>query len=307
MHPRLRVGLAPTAQLSILVFRYLNMSSRLQHLGSLRSCDGFVPVLAGLGDRVEDAGSIGLELAGLLGELEVGGQAGRTVVLRVGGEGEDLRWVDLAARWLAERGRRVVVRTPRVLPLAVVEALVRADATVLLELGHGRAELQRALWGSHASSLGSLLLQAQHLATLELPVAVWLGPLFPVVHAHRESMEALVRHVAAADVKRVHVSVGRLTARLAERLERVLESAQASALARVFGARSLAEISFDASGVRLPRLNAISVQQDALHIAHDAGLEHDPCGCSLACDAARPVSRPYESLVTRDLFAPMTR
>ena len=62
--------------------------------------------------------------------------------------------------WLAERGRRVVVRSCVALGRELIQSVRRWGATVLLELAHPRPSHQRALVGPTAEPASALLLPA---------------------------------------------------------------------------------------------------------------------------------------------------
>src|SRR5690606_24195738 len=120
-------------------------------------------------------------LATLIGEHEARGEPVTTVTLRLA-RSEDAFWAQTALRWLSAHGRRVILRTARVMPKALVLAAREYGATVLVEMAHHKLEVQRALLGAQADAAPALLLQAQHLRRLGIGVAVQLGPLVAGLH-----------------------------------------------------------------------------------------------------------------------------
>ena len=80
----------------------------------------------------------------------------------------------------------------------------------MLEMAHHKLDIQRALLGPEADAAPALLLQAQHLRRLGVGVAVQLGPLVAGLHDRPGQIDPLLRHIAAADIHDVHLSVGRL-------------------------------------------------------------------------------------------------
>src|SRR5262245_52894846 len=147
-----------------------------------RACNGEHLAIWGL------AGQEGLDavLAELLAERESRGSRVPVVSLLMRAR-EDAEWIEHAIAWLSVRGRRVIVRTRVVMPKEIVESLARARSSgpgvvVELELAHHKPVIQRALLGDHVDTAAALLLQAQHLATLEIPVVARLAPLMPGIH-----------------------------------------------------------------------------------------------------------------------------
>lgn len=247
----------------------------------LRGCNGRAVTLAP-GAMASGAGAE-LALAARLAELDAEGDPVRTVSLRVASR-EAASWAEGAVPWLASHGRRVILRSAVVLSRALVAEARRAGATVILELAHPQPKIARALLGSEAEPAASLLLSAQHLRAVDVEVAVNLAPLLPVVHDER-AVEALVRHVVAADLVDGHLAIGRLTAQRWERLSGVLAWERSSALARAYGLDPTSEDPerFGPEGVRLSVLADLTLRRTVERIAERAGLRLDHCGCPLQC------------------------
>ncbi|MCA9716248.1 MAG: hypothetical protein KC468_16320 [Myxococcales bacterium] len=277
---------------------------------SLRSCHGRHVLLGGEpGPGVDPA----IALAGLFTSEEATGAPVVSVSVRLARRA-DADWADAAVRWLHGHGRRVIMRTSVVLPRSLLQALRECDATVQYELAHHRRPFQRALLGAAADAAAALLLQAQHLNQLGVGVVGHLGPVFPGISAavgagdHAcESIEALLRHVAAADVRDVHVSPGVLTAARLAAIEPLLDLASKASLRRAFG---LGRDQGPSSGPwRLRRFTRRALLESVASLARDNGLTVDACGCGFAChldpNAIKPgVSRPgFVSFKPRELFA----
>ena len=151
------------------------MPTPLHSTAAFPACDGLALVVArGAGQGrggPDDALDIGLELAGTIGEREAGGDQVRVVVLRMGRR-EESAWVREAMQWLAERGRRVLVRTSVRLSRDLEQIARRYGATIMLELAHSKPAVQTALLGGDAEPAAALLLHAQHLRRIGLEVAV---------------------------------------------------------------------------------------------------------------------------------------
>lgn len=259
------------------------------------------------------AGSdVALALASILGEDDAtgathGGHA-RTIVVRVRSR-DDAAWAAHAVDWLAERGRRVLLRTSVRLSKAALDAAQRWGATAVLELAHGRPDLQRALLGSDAEPASTLLLHAQHLRSRDIEVVASLGPLFPTLHDRSGAAASLMRHVVAADIRDAHLSIGQLGPGRLEALAHSVAWADVLALARAFELPIPPERGWPvvgASGARLsPR--AFAVFRQAMHrTAEDCGLRVDHCGCPAQCHLDPELVPDYVPLLTSDLFAVQT-
>jgi hypothetical protein len=241
---------------------------------------------------------------------------------------EDADWIEHALTWLSLRGRRVIVRTRVVMPKALVTSLARVRQTgpgvvVELELAHHKAVIQRALLGEHADTAASLLLQAQHLETLEIPVVARLAPLMPGIHDQPNGFMPLVRNVEAADVRRVVLAAGHLHPRQLYNLagcQREVSVAGLLELARAYAVDAMLVLGgpgpqlADTSEAPVHKLKPRRAQVfvHALErIVADAGLELPGCGCHSHCElhgaaGARPTNSyaaGYESVMGRDLFA----
>ncbi len=248
---------------------------------------------------------------------------------------EDALWIEQAVRWLSLRGRRVVVRTRVVMSRALVDALVRArdqaGAIVELELAHHKAAIQRALLGEHADPCAALLLQAQHLETLEIPVVGRLAPMLPGIHDQPNGFGSLLRNLSAADLHQVVVQAGRLHGpQIADLIAATSELSVAGRLelARAYGVDpmiflgsiALPPEQSDAVFKLKPR-RAQVLRHGLEAMAREAGMEvlgsSGSC-CEGYCDllGARVSTRPsteragnspvragYESVMGRDLFA----
>jgi hypothetical protein len=284
------------------------MASGLHPIQAFPACSGPAVVL---GRRQGDPAPIGgdLALATVVAELDAAGPAPRVIVLRTADRG-DAEWVEHAVGWLAARGRRPIVRTAVPLPRGLVDAVRRAGATVLLEIAHPEPAMQRALLtplslGSGAESAASLLFFAQHLRACDIEIAAVIGPLLPAVHDERV-LEAMMQHIAAADLVDVHVTVGRLSAArfaaLAEAVEaRELPWPTLAAAARAFGVDPSAPELGDA-GVRLPAPLNLALRRAAERLADHVGLRIDACGCAAQCQLDPEERPPFVSVLTSDLF-----
>lgn len=241
---------------------------------------------------------------------------------------KDGKWVERAVRWLSARGRRVVVRTRVVLPRELVNALVDAHglegagAVVELELAHHKLSVQRALLGPQAESPSALLLQAQHLETLELPVVARLAPLMPGIHDQGNGFMPLLRTVAAADLDRVVLEVGRLHGAQVTKIVEVSRELSAAGLLELgrayavdamvlLGAAPLPEEQRE-SVFRLRPRRTRALLHGLESLAREAGLEvvreggADGDGLAYAGLARRggaeAIAAGYESVMGRDLF-----
>lgn len=291
--------------------------------------DGEHLAIWGLSELGAAEGALESKLSAILAERESRGSRVPVVTLLVR-DRADAPWVERAVRWLGLRGRRVVVRTRVVLDREVVDALVvardQAGAVVELELAHHKPAIQRALLGDRADPAAALLLQAQHLETLEIPVVARLAPLLPGIHDQPNGFATLVRNVVAADVCRVVVEAGKLHSEQLRRLVGVtgeLTVAGCLELARAFSVDAMVLL----SGADLP-----AEQRDAVFklkprrarvlehgfakLAADAGAQpmgDDASGYQGLVEAASSGVRRrredadevvrYEPVMGRDLFA----
>jgi hypothetical protein len=261
-------------------------------------------------------------LAELLAERESRGSRVPVVSLLMRAR-DDADWIQHAIGWLSVRGRRVIVRTRVQLPKEIVAALVRARETgpgvvVELELAHHKPVIQRALLGDHVDTAAALLLQAQHLATLEIPVVARLAPLMPGIHDQPNGFMPLVRNVEAADVRRVVLSAGNLHPQQLQNLagcQRELSVAGLLELARAYAVDPMVvlggavqKLAPDADVHKLKPRRAQAFVHALERIVEDAGLEVPGCGCHSHCElgSARSTNSyevGYESVMGRDLFA----
>lgn len=271
-------------------------------------------------------------LTSLLAEREQRGSRVPVVSLLMRGR-EDGEWIERAISWLSLRGRRVIVRTRVVMPRSVVSALADAHrrktgAVVELELAHHKPAIQSALLpsssGTQADSVAALLLQAQHLETLELPVVARLAPLLPGIHDQPGGFTPLLRNLVAADVRRVvleagHLHTGQLRALLGEvhgqrrgsggRASSELSVQSLLELARAYGVDSMVVLGgAKVEGDRVHKLKPRRAQVLA-HGLEQLAREHDNgalalprCGCHAHCDL-NPRGLAYEPVMGRDLFA----
>ena len=280
------------------------MGSGFQCLHAFDACHGLA-VVVGRAQIPGEGEDVGLALGAALGEREARGEPARTVVLRLTAR-DDSSWARPAVEWLAERGRRVLVRSSVALGRELVQSVRRWGVTVMLELAHPRPAHQRALVGPTAEPASALLLHAQHLRSLDIEVAAHLGPLLPVVHDQQQAdIVALARHIAAADIRDAHLAVGRLTPARGRALAGVLQSAQVGALLRAFGQdprdddpwRRLPD-----RGVPLAPLAAATLRHGVRRIVEQAGLRIDHCGCPAQCHLDPELTPRFVPLLTSDLF-----
>lgn len=230
-----------------------------------------------------------------------------------------------ALAWLSSRGRRVIVRTRMVLPKVVVQALAEAgrqhgNVVVELELAHHKPVLQRALLGPRADTAAALLLQAQNLETLGIPVVARLAPLLPGVHdqagpGHKPGIETLLRNVEAADLRRVVLEVGELdTTQLVAlvRAQRELSAAGLLELGKAFGIDAMVMLGASSpegeASYRLKPRRAVALVAALEQWVRAIGLELPGCGCRAHCALTSPRNANayevgYESVMGRDLFA----
>ena len=294
----------------------MSSSSHAKSLG--RACNGEHLAIWGL------AGQEGLDavLAELLAEWESRGSRVPVVSLLMRAR-EDADWIEHAIGWLSVRGRRVIVRTRVVMPKEMVVSLARAKASgpgvvVELELAHHKPVIQRALLGDHVDTAAALLLQAQHLATLEIPVVARLAPLMPGIHDQPNGFMPLVRNVEAADVRRVMVASGHLHPQQLHNLagcQRELSVAGLLELARAYAVDPMIvlggaapQVPADAPAQKLKPRRAQAFVHALERIVEGEGLEIPKCGCHSHCElgSARSTNSyevGYESVMGRDLFA----
>jgi hypothetical protein len=292
-----------------------------------RACDGEHLAIWGLAGQEQ----LDVVLAELLAEWESRGSRVPVVSLLMRAR-EDAEWIEHALTWLSLRGRRVIVRTRVVMPKQLVASLAQArqagpGVVVELELAHHKAVIQRALLGEHADTAAALLLQAQHLETLEIPVVARLAPLMPGIHDQPNGFMPLVRNVEAADVRRVMLSAGHLHPQQLQNLagcQRELSVAGLLELARAYAVDAMILLggpstqvvdSSDAPVHKLKPRRAQVFVHALERLAANAGLELPSCGCHSSCSghceltraaSARPTNSyeiGYESVMGRDLFA----
>lgn len=280
------------------------MPTSISVLQAFRTCGGQGLVIGRLPTDLtptDNAPAIELALASRLGEREASGEQADTIVLRLHGR-DDAGWVGVAMPWLIERGRRVVLRTPAVLPRSLSTAARDRGVTVFLEIASSDADIQRALLGRAADPVPSLLLHAQHLRTLGVEPSAFVGPLLPVLHDRPENLEPLLRHIAAADIRDVRLSIGRLAPSRLRALKEALPWAEVSAVARAFGATVEGDAMLPANGTRLDRNTELALLHTARRVAEHVGLRVDHCGCPAHCHLARAKPHPFRPLLTPDLF-----
>lgn len=191
-----------------------------------------------------------LALAGLLAQHEEEGDRVDAVRLLVRRR-EDAEWVVPLIEWLRSRDQLVLVRTRVRLRGDLVECLRHEGVPVELELAHHDAQLQRVLLDGHADSVQALLLQAQHLAMIDVEPSVRLGPLLPGVH-DEQVFRRLVALVRGADIHRYRLHVGSLHSDALAELGRVLGSAQAMTLTRAFRVSPMVLFEGLETSLRLP-------------------------------------------------------
>jgi hypothetical protein len=270
------------------------MSTGFQTLQVTSSCTGLHVLL---GSRASAAhGSVELGLASLIAEHEAAGEPVTTVSLRLA-RSEDAFWAQAALRWLSAHGRRVILRTARVLPKPLVLAARDCGATVVLEMAHSKLEVQRALLGAEADAAPALLLQAQHLRRLGVAVAVQLGPLVAGLHDRPGAIDGLVRHIAAADIHDVHLGVARLTPERLRGLLAALDVEGAFEVQRRYG------VTTSTGSWRLSALAANNLREGARSVVQGEGLVVDGCGCGAHCHLDVADRRAYVAVQGPELFA----
>jgi hypothetical protein len=278
------------------------MSTGFQTLQVTSSCTGLHVVLGGRPGAVAASGEAwrgqGPEfaLATLIAEHEANGEPVTTVTLKLA-RTEDAFWAQAALRWLAAHGRRTILRTAKVMPKALVLAARDCGATVLLEMAHHKLEIQRALLGADADAAPALLLQAQHLRRLGVGVAVQLSPLVAGLHDRPGQIDPLVRHIAAADIHDVHLSVGRLAPARAQELIAALGVEAGFEVSRRYAATS------STGSWKLSALAAESLREAVRNVVLGQGIVVDGCGCANHCHLDVADRRAYVSVQGPELFA----
>lgn len=280
------------------------MTGGLHILQARDGCDGTHVVIGG--DRAA-SDDVGLALASLLGEHEASGEKIPLVTLLLRHHA-DAAWAEPAVAWLRAHGRRILIRTAVTLPRHFVQAIRGGDVVVALELAHHRPTLQRALLGADVDTASSLLLQAQHLGAVGVPVAGYLGPLLPGVHDELEDFDALLHNVLAADVHHLHLSVGRLTAARLVALSGVVAPGSLICLGRAFGLPPgllVAPPDSEDLAWRLDATVARGLYAGLRRRALDAGLTVDACGCGSLCHLGEVPAdaHAYVSVGQPELFA----
>jgi hypothetical protein len=274
------------------------MTAAFHMLSELASCGGRTAVLQV--ERHED-GLLALALATLIAELDAHGEPVRAVALRLSDRGAS-EAVARSIAWLAEHGRRAIVRAAVPLGRGAVAAARRHGATVMLELAHPEPGPQQVLLGDDAESTAGLLLHAQHLRACDVEVAVQLGPLLPAI-ADDRMIATLVHHIVAADLVDAHLTLGRLTPARLRGLAEVLPWPQVATMARAFGIDPSAENPIPDGGLVLPAMPRLALLRAVERTAIAGGLRLDHCGCPMQCHLD-PEARPaFVPLLTPDLFS----
>lgn len=261
------------------------MSSGFQTLQVLSSCHGLHVVLGTRASSPVPSASPELALAGVLGEFEARGESVTTVTLRLARR-EDAAWAEPAVRWLAAHGRRVILRSPVTLARSLVLRAKDCTASVVFEIGHQKLEIQRALFGAEADAAPALLLQAQYLRRLGVPVSIHLGPLLAGLHDRPGHFEPLLRHIAAAGLRDLHLSVGRLTRARLEALSAVLDDETIAALIRRYGvdpAETSGGAARTSTGWRLTALAHNALIEGLRGVVAAQAMRIDACGCTAHC------------------------
>lgn len=271
------------------------MSNGFQTLQVTSTCTG-LHVLLGARSTGSTSDSLELGLAGLIAEHEAGGEQVTVVSLRVV-RAEDAFWAQTALRWLSGHGRRVILRTAKVLPKPLVLAARDCGATVVLEMAHGKLEVQRALLGPEADAAPALLLQAQHLRRLGIGVAVQLGPLVAGLHDRPGQIDGLVRHIVAADIHDVSLGIARLTPERLTALLVALDFESAHEVQRRYG------VTTSTGSWRLSAQAANTLREGARSVVLGEGLVVDGCGCGAHCHLDFGMRRAYVPVHGPGLFA----
>lgn len=280
------------------------------------ACDGDHVAIWGLAGQTQ----LDLVLAGVLAEREMRGSRVPVVSLLMRGR-EDAEWIERAIAWLSLRGRRVIVRTRVVMPRSLVAALTEVQRgeqapVVELELAHHKPIIQRALLGEQADPVAALLLQAQHLETLGIPVVARLAPLLPGVHDQANQFTPLLNNLIGADVRHVVLEVGHLHSAALRNLiaaQRELSVAGLLELARAYAVDPMvvlggAELQDDRLVYKLKPRRAQVFAHGLEQIAREQRLQLPGCSCSAHCEltrkrAANDYATGYESVMGRELFA----
>ena len=266
-----------------------------------------------------------------------------------------ITWLSARGRRVIVRTRVVM---PRAVVSALAQAhRGQTGAIVELELAHHKPAIQRALLsipppllaiprpllaipppllaiprplmatlpsstaraGDEPDPAAALLLQAQHLETLELPVVARLAPLLPGVHDQPSGFTPLLRNLVAADVRHVVVEPGHLHSRQLRKLiavQRELSVQSLIELARAYSVDPMvvlggAKLESDDVVYKLKPRRAQVFAHGLEHLAreHDRGaLKLPSCGCRSHCElmpgrASNGYGAGYESVMGRDLFA----
>lgn len=265
----------------------LTMSSGFTTLQVLSSCTGLHVILGSRAGAPVPSASPELALAGLLGEFEARGERVTVVTLRLARR-EDASWAEPALRWLTAHGRRVILRSPATLARSLVLRAKDCQASVAYEIAHQKVEIQRALLGAEAEAAPALLLQAQYLRRLGVPVSVHLGPLLAGLHDRPfgPDFEPLLRHIAAAELRDLHFVPGRLTPARIQALSTVLDADTMTSVLRRYGVPPAAQ-SRDAAptstGWRLTAQATGALVEGLKGLAERHGMRLDACGCTAHC------------------------
>lgn len=239
-----------------------------------------------------------LEVSGLIAAAEQDGPAVGLVTLAVR-ERREIAHVARRVRWLGEHGRSVRVQTRVALPRQVVEDLRDLSGVVIvLEVAHARAEVQRALLGAGADTAAGLLLWAQHLKAVGIPVRARIAPLLPGVH-ERGQLAPLLRNIAAACISSVELGGGSLDRTRLEGIADAVDAMTLIDLGQALGintgqlaTRQLPQGTFRPSAVTETFLR--SMARDA---AHAVGL------AVVRADAAPQAPAPMVAVGQAELFA----
>lgn len=273
----------------------LTMSSGFQTLQVLSACTGLHVILGSRANALVPSASPELALAGVLAEFEARGERVTTVTLRLVRR-EDAEWAEPALRWLVAHGRRVILRSPAALVRSLVLRAKDCGAAVVFEIAHQKLEVQRALLGAHADAATALLLQAQYLRRLGVAVSVHLGPLLAGLHDRPGQFEPLLRHIAAAGLRDLHLSVGRLTPARLQALSAVLDADTVASVTRRYGvdpAEQTGDAAPTSTGWRLTALAHDGLLEGLRGLAAVQAMRLDACGCTAHChldDTAREVA-----------------
>lgn len=182
-----------------------------------------------------------------------------------------------ALEWTTRHDVAVALRFARVLPRDVIAVAAAHHVTFELQLFHSEpARAQVLARGMTLSSLGSLLVQAQHLLALHADVLVRISVLMPVVHGTEqgEALARLLAHVAAARLHHVEVKIGRLDASLANGLRAQLAEDDYERLLAAYGQPHHRDMNVLAPGEELilPQLERSAFLQEVRALAGRLGL-----------------------------------